>query len=173
MEDFTKIIDHLKYELNKIKTGRANSDLIENIMVSAYNSQMSLKELASISIPEARQLLVIPFDKSNLKTIQSALNKADLGTSPQVQGDSIRIILPPLTEESRLKEVANIKVKAEEAKVRVREIRHKILSALKKDESKSEEDQDREKKQTEDMSTKFNEEIEKLIKTKEEEVMKI
>ncbi len=170
--DLQNVLDHLKQELGKIKTGRANPGMLEDIQAEAYGSKMPLKELATISIPEARQFLISPYDKGNIKAIESALNQANLGSSPQTQEDNIRLTLPPMTEETRKKEAAEIHQKAEGAKIQIRELRHKTLNTL-KDEGLSEEEVSHKKKETEEIVHEYTGKIDKLAKEKEEEVMKI
>jgi ribosome recycling factor len=172
-QDLDNAIQHLKDELIKVKTGRANPEMIENIMVNAYGTKMPLKELANISVPEPRQFLVSPYDaKSNIKAIESALNQANLGSSPQTQEDNIRLSLPDLTEETRKREVAEVHKKAEETKIRIRDIRHKELDAIKSGDS-SEEEKDYAKKTAEDTVKEYNDKVDQIAKAKEEEVMKI
>lgn len=171
--DLDKVIDHFTHELTKVKTGRANPELIENVPVDAYGSKMPLKELATISIPEARQFLIVPYDKNNMKAIESALSQTDLGTSPQAEDDKIRLILPALTEETRQKEAADIHKKAEEAKVSIRDLRHKAQHHLKDDKSLSEEESEHKKKEIDETVHEYNDKIDEMAKKKEEEVMKM
>lgn len=125
-----KTIHALKVNLNGIRTGRATVSLLDRVTVDYYGDMMPINQIASISVPEARQLLIKPYDKNDLKSIQDAILKSDLGINPIVDSAVIRLNLPPLTEERR-REYAKIAKKfTEEAKIAIRSIRKDYLSLL-------------------------------------------
>ena len=129
-----KTIHALKVNLNGIRTGRATVALLDRVLVDYYGEMTAINQIASISVPEARQLLIKPYDKNDLKSINDALLKSDLGINPIVDSAVIRLNLPPLTEERR-KEYAKIAKKfTEDAKVAIRSIRKDYLSMLTDDE---------------------------------------
>ncbi len=133
-QSMEKTIHALKLNLNGIRTGRATVALLDSVLVDYYGEMTAINQIASISVPEARQLLIKPYDKNDLKSINDALLKSDLGINPIVDSAVIRLNLPPLTEERR-KEYAKIAKKfTEDAKVAIRSIRKDYLSMLTDDE---------------------------------------
>ncbi len=130
-EQMEKAISHLENELAKIRAGRANPAMLENIMAEAYGSRTQLKSLANINSQDARTLIIQPWDKSTLEAIDKALQAANLGVTPQNDGNLIRLSFPPLTEERRKEMVKKVKVEAENAKVSIRTIRRETNEALK------------------------------------------
>src|SRR3954449_6380604 len=118
-----KAVDHLQHELRGIRTGRASPALVEDIRVDYYGSQQPLKSIASISVPEATQLLIKPFSPQDLKAIEKAVNDSKIGLTPHSDGKTLRLILPPMSQETRLKMVGQCKTIAEDAKVRIRAAR--------------------------------------------------
>ncbi len=171
-----KAIEAFRKELSSIRTGRASTALVDNIHVEYYGSMVPLKQLANLSTPEPKQIMIQPFDKNAVSAIDKALQKADLGVMPKIDGTVIRIILPPMTEERRKELVKNIKKHAEDAKVAIRNIRRDAI-----DEAKKEKDA---KKLTEDqlkhldseiqkLTDKETAEIERLVSLKEKEVMEV
>lgn len=169
--NFEKTIDHLKKELAGIRTGRAHSSLVEDILVESYGSKMPLKQVASVSIPETRTIIISPWDKNNLKEIQKALELA-LGLSAQNDGSIIRINLPAMTEENRKDLVKVVGKKLEESRISMRSERHKIIEKLEKS-GLSKEEIEGAKKKIQDEVDKFNEESKKLAENKEAEILKI
>lgn len=131
-EKMVKSGDALKRTLADIRAGRANASLLNPVKVDYYGAPTPLNQMASISVPEARQLLVSPYDKSTLKDIERAIYEADLGLTPQNDGEAIRIIIPQLTEERRKELVKDVKAELEKAKVAVRNVRREAMDDLKK-----------------------------------------
>ena len=166
-----KAVDVLKGNFSAIRTGRANPALIENIMVDAYGSKMPLQQLASITAPEARMLLVNPFDKSNTQLVEKAIQTADLGLNPQDDGHLIRIVLPDLNEERRKEFVKQIKQYAEEARVSVRNVRRDAMEEIKKNEDLSDDLKHNEQDDVQKQTNSFISQIDELAATKESEVM--
>src|SRR5437016_159024 len=130
-----KAIEHLQHELRSIRTGRATPALVEDIRVEYYGTPTPLKSIASISVPEATQLLIKPFTPQDIKAIEKAINDSKIGLSPHSDGRQIRLMLPPLSQERRLQLVGQCKTFAEAAKISIRNARrdaNKILDTEKK-----------------------------------------
>ena len=125
-------IDHLKHELKSLRTGRANSAMLDKVTVEVYGSHMRLKELANISVPEARQILVTPFDFSNAHAIKKGIEAANLGVNPMVDGKVIRINIPPMDEAVRKQIAKQCKELGEKSKIVMREVRRKYNDLIKK-----------------------------------------
>src|SRR3954463_688676 len=115
-----KAVDHLQHELRGLRTGRASPALVEDIRVDYYGSQQPLKSIASISVPEATQLLIKPFSPQDLKAIEKAVNDSKIGLTPHSDGKTLRLMLPPLSQERRLQLVGQCKEMAERAKIAIR-----------------------------------------------------
>jgi ribosome recycling factor len=131
-EKMLKTEDHVVHEFTGVRTGKASPSLIENVQVEAYGSNMRLKELATISVPEPRMLMVQPFDQSTMKAVEKAIQQSGLGLNPATQGRFIRVILPELSNERRQEFVKLIKRMAEDGRVAVRNERRQAIEALKK-----------------------------------------
>ena len=129
-----KTIVSLRMTLNGLRTGRANASLLDQVRVDYYGDFMPLNQLASISVPEPRQLLIKPFDKNDIKSILEALNKADIGINPIADAVSVRLVLPALTEDRRKDLAKQAKRVAEESKVAIRSIRKDYLALVTDDE---------------------------------------
>ncbi|MFT5871596.1 MAG: ribosome recycling factor [Clostridium sp.] len=175
-EKMNKSITVLKHELASMKAGRANPTMLDRIQVECYGSLMPLSQLANISAPEARVLLIQPWDKSSMKDVEKAILKSDLGLNPSNDGSSIRLIIPELTEETRKNLIKNVKKTGEDVKIAIRSIRREAndkIKALKK----SSEVTDDEAKKSEDIiqkeTDKFIKEVDKLLETKEKEIMTV
>ncbi len=175
-ERMGKALEAFRKELSSIRTGRANPALVDNIHVDYYGSSVPIKQLANIATPESKQITIQPFDKGSVSAIDKALQQADLGAMPKVEGTLIRIILPPMTEERRKDLVKAIKKHSEEAKVAIRNIRRDSI-----DEAKKQKDA---KKITEDQAKHLDQEIQKLtdsevagidklVSAKEKEIMEV
>ncbi len=172
-EKMQKAIDSLKVELSKVRTGRANPAMVDGVLVEAYGTPTPLNQVAMVSVPEARQLLIKPFDPSLVEAIERGINNSNLGLNPSSDGQQIRLNIPALTEETRRQYAKDVKSIGEDHKVRIRNARQDANNAIKK----STELTDDEKKQTEtsvqELTNNFNKEIDSLVKAKEEEVMTI
>ncbi|MCI0381634.1 MAG: ribosome recycling factor [Chlamydiae bacterium] len=169
-------IQHFKDELKKLRTGRANPGILDNVMVEAYGTHMRLKELASVSAPEARQLLVTPFDPHNVGPIAKGIESANLNLQPIKEGNMVRINIPPMDETTRKEMAKQGKKKAEEAKVTIREIRRKGNDQVKSQKSGGKITEDEVKKlekQIQELTDKFCKEIDDLFAIKEKEIMTI
>jgi ribosome recycling factor len=171
-EKMDKAIATLEKRFTTVRAGRANPSSLDGIMVEYYGSMTSLKQLATISVPEARQLLIKPFDRGCLKDIEKAILASNLGYNPGNDGETIRIIIPELTEERRRELVKQVKALAEEAKVAIRNIRREGLE----DVSKLEVSEDEEKgleKDIQDIVNEYNKKVEAKLKEKEEELLTV
>ena len=163
-------------EMSKIRTGRAQSSLVENIAVSYYGSEVAIKELASISIPEPTLIQLSPFDKNSISDIENAIRNSDLGLSPTNDGNFIRIVLPALTEERRVELSKKVKSIGEEVKVSLRNIRKDAWSEVQTEEKSgtaTEDDKYRAEKELNEIIEKMNREVDNLVKLKEAEIMKL
>ena len=171
-EKMDKAISTLEKRFTTVRAGRANPSSLDGIMVEYYGTMTPLKQLATISVPEARQLLIKPFDKGCLKDIEKAILASNLGYNPGNDGETIRIIIPELTEERRRELVKQVKALAEEAKVAIRNIRREGLE----DVSKLEVSEDEEKgleKDIQDIVNEYNKKVEAKLKEKEEELLTV
>ena len=131
-EKMLKTEEHVVHQFSGVRTGKASPSLIENVLVEAYGSHMRLKELATISAPESRMLMVQPFDVSNVKAIEKGIQSANLGLNPATQGKFIRIVLPDLSAERRQEFVKICKKMAEDGRVAIRNERRQAMDLLKK-----------------------------------------
>ncbi len=174
--DLEKAIEHFNVEIGKIRTGRANPAVVENILVDYYGSKTPLKQIASINAPEARLLVIQPWDKGALVYIESALRESNLGFNPNNDGQLIRINIPPLTEERRKEFVKLLSQRTEEAKISVRSIREEAwreIQDLEKDGKISEDDKFAGKDQLQKVIDEYNKKIEEIREKKEREIMTI
>ena len=167
-----KTIENLEKKFTTVRAGRANPSSLDGVMVDYYGSMTPLKQLATISVPEARQLLIKPFDKSSLGSIEKAILVANLGYNPGNDGETIRIVIPALTEERRKELVKQVKAIAEDAKVSVRNIRHEGLEDIKKGEFPEDEEKSIEK-EIQDIVNEYNSKIESSLKEKEKELLTV
>jgi ribosome recycling factor len=166
-------IEHLKTELKSIRTGRANPGMVDSISVEVYGANMRVKDLASISCPEPKQLLISPFDPKNSPLIAKAIEKANIGIMPILDGNTVRLKVPPMDENMRKEMIKVCHKKKEEAKVGIRNIRRDANDHLKQQKSKGELPEDllkKSEKQIQDFTDKYCEEAEKITKQKEDEI---
>lgn len=171
-ENMDKAIESLDKRFATVRAGRANPSSLDGIMVEYYGSMTPLKQLATISVPEARQLLIKPFDKSCLKDIEKAILTSNLGYNPGNDGETIRIIIPELTEERRRELVKQVKALSEEAKVAIRNNRREALEGLEKLEL-SEDEQKGLEKEVQDVVNEYNKKVEAKLKEKEQELLTV
>ncbi|MBI4133462.1 ribosome recycling factor [Candidatus Uhrbacteria bacterium] len=174
--DFQKAVDHFKDGLGKLRSGRATPALIEDVLVEAYNSQMPVKGVASIAIPDAKTLTIEPWDASLIEEIVRALTAANLGMAPNVQGKLIRLVMPPMTEERRTQIVKVVKERTEEARKALRNIREKIreqVITMERDKKISEDDRFRAQDELDKMTKQFVADVDRLAEEKEKEIMTV
>lgn len=173
VEHVTKAIDHLQHELQGIRTGRANPSIVENLTVLAYGAPTPLQQLAAITAPEPRLVVIQPWDVSLVKDIEKALGQSPLGINPVVDGKIIRLPFPAMTEERRHELLKVVNEKGEESRVRVRGIREEVIKQLRKDEKEgklSEDALEAELKKLQTEVTAALAQIEKIIAMKAEEL---
>ena len=167
-----KTIENLGKRFATVRAGRANPSSLDGIMVEYYGAMTPLKQLATISVPEARQLLIKPFDRSCLGAIEKAILASNLGYNPGNDGETIRIVIPELTEERRRELAKQVKAIAEDAKVSIRNIRHEGLEAVSKAEMPEDEEKGMEK-DIQDLVNEYNKKIEDSLKEKEQELLTV
>ena len=167
-----KALENLEKKFTTVRAGRANPSSLDGIMVEYYGVMTPLKQLANISVPEARKLQVKPYDKSCLSDIEKGIYEADLGLTPNNTGDMIFIAIPELTEDRRKELVKQAKGMAEEAKVALRNIRQDAMSDVKKLEL-SEDEEKRAEQEVQELINKYNKIVEDVLSSKEEELMTI
>lgn len=163
-------------EMGKIRTGRANPALVENLLVDYYGTKTPLKQIAAINVPEARLIIINPWDKNALSSVETAIRNSDLGLNPASDGQIIRINIPPLTEERRKNLVKVLNQKAEEARIAVRNIREeawKEIQDLEKGGTISEDDKFRGKEKLQKIIDEHNKQIEDSREKKEKEILTI
>jgi ribosome recycling factor len=173
---FNAAIEYLQKELTRLRTGRATPTLVEDIPVSAYDSVMEIKGLASILVQDSKTLVIDPWDKALLKNIEKGIRDASIGVSPVVDGEVIRIMMPPMTEDNRKQMVKRIKVHVEDARIRVRQVREESRDEINRQEKEKEISEDEKFKlydEIDKMTKQFTDEIEVVGKTKEVEIMTV
>jgi ribosome recycling factor len=173
-ERMEKTREKLKRDLAGIRTGRANPGLVDSLRVEVYGSQAPLKQLANVGAPEPTQIVIRPFDPGTSKDIEKAILASGLGFNPQSDGRIIRINIPPLSQDVRRKMVARIKELAEEARVSIRNIRrdgNKAAESAEKAKEMSEDDRDTVKEEIQDLTKKYEEQVNQAAKTREAEVL--
>ena len=171
-----KAIGALVQELNSIRTGRANPSLVELLPIEYYGTMTPLQELAGISVPESRSLLIRPYDPSSLKNIEKAILKSELGLTPNNDGENIRLVLPTPTEERRKELVKVVGIKAEEARISIRNIRRESIRNLRDFEDEkmiTEDDLHRGEEHVQEITDKFTEKIDEICERKESEIMEV
>ena len=173
-ERMQKTVDAAGREFARIRTGRATPALLDRISIQAYGSQMPLNQVATISVPQPRMLVVQPFDKNNLVLIEKAIQTSDLGIMPRNDGKNVFIDIPPLTEERRIELVKQMKKTGEEMKVAVRNIRRDgkdEVELLKEEKEISEDDMKRGLDQVQKLTDEATDKIDELMQSKEKEIM--
>ena len=171
-EKLDKTIENLEKKFATVRTGRANPSSLDGVMVEYYGAMTPLKQLATISVPEARQLLIKPFDKSCLSAIEKAILNSNLGYNPGNDGETIRIVIPELTEERRHELVKQVKALAEDAKVSIRNIRREGIEDVEKCELPEDEEKGMEK-EIQDLVNDYNKKVEAMLKEKEQELLTV
>ena len=171
-----KALDHLAEEFGAVRAGRANAKVLDRITVEYYGSETPLNGVATISSPDARTLVIQPWDTTLLKEIQKAIQASDLGINPQNDGKVVRLVFPQLTEERRKELTKQVKKYAEDAKVAMRNIRRDgmdYVKKLKKNSEITEDDQKKAEKDLQDLLDKFTKKVDEACAAKEKELMAI
>lgn len=174
--NFEQVVDHLKSELSNLRTGRANPSLVENILVEAYGAMTPLVGLASFSVPDARTIMIDPWDKSLLKDIERGITEAKIGINPVVQGQQIRMALPMMTEENRKALIKVMNEKMEQARIGIRGVRDQAKAEILRAEKEKTIAEDLKYKlleQLDKVAAGFNERIKNIGVEKEKEIMTI
>ncbi|OHB83837.1 MAG: ribosome recycling factor [Planctomycetes bacterium RIFCSPHIGHO2_02_FULL_38_41] len=171
-----KVVAHLQEELKGLRTGRANTGLVENIKVEYYETLTPLKQLAIISTPDAQSLMIKPYDASIISGIEKAILQSDLGLTPAVEGKLLRITIPPLNEERRKKLSVHAKESGEKDKVALRNVRHDANKHVDNEEKQgilTEDDAKRTKEDIQKTIHEFEGKLNDLVKKKVDEIMKV
>lgn len=172
--DFDKALESLRSELATLRVGRANSIMVENILVESYGAKTSIKQLASITVPEARTILIQPWDKTIIKEMEKAIIEANIGISPVNEGSHIRLTISPLTEESRKELTKSVGEKMEKTRITNRQIRDKAKDKIVKQEKAKEITEDDKYdliKKLNELVREYNEKIKEAGEAKEKEIM--
>lgn len=175
-EKMEKCLNALERDYASIRAGRANPAVLDKVMVDYYGVPTPINQMAAVSVPEARLLLVQPWDASTLKEIEKAINTSDIGINPQNDGKCIRLSFPQLTEEHRKTIQKDISKRGEEAKVAIRNVRRDAMDdikKLKKDNEITEDDQKTGEKKLQDITDDYIKQAEAITKKKEEEVLSL
>src|SRR6056297_272548 len=173
-EEFNKAVEHFEKELSAVRAGRANPSMLDSVAVDAYGVKTPLKQVASISVPEARSMEVEPWDKNLIKEVEKAISAADLGLSVSAESTLVRVTVPQMTEEKRKEMVKQIKEKLEEARVAVRSIREKVKEDITEAEKSKDITEDDKYDFVEDLDKKvseLNKKLENMAEEKEKQVM--
>lgn len=166
-------IEHLEGDLAKLRTGRANPVMLDGVMVSAYGSKMPLANVAMVSIPEARQLLVKPFDPNTIGDIEKGIVDSNLGFNPTNDGETLRITIPQLTEELRRDIVKDAKKAGENSKIAIRNLRKDTMDAIKKDDELTEDAKKGLENEAQELVNTYNKKVDEVVKAKEADIMTI
>ena len=175
-EKMNKTVNAMMGEFATIRVGRANPSVLDKVLVDYYGAPTPVNQMAAVSVPEPRTLLITPWDKSTLKAIEKAIQTSDLGINPQNDGRVLRLIFPPLTEDHRKELVKTVGKTAEEAKVAIRSIRRDCiekLKAMKKGSEITEDDLKDGENELQKITDKFTKEIDSIAQAKEKEIMEI
>lgn len=171
-----KSVDSLRKEYQKVRTGRATTALLDDIKVSYYDSPTPINQVASLNVPEARVIIIQPWEAKMIQVIEKAILNANIGLTPTNDGKVIRLAMPPLTEERRKDIVKSLRKMAEDAKIAVRNIRRDAIDDLKKSEKDkiiTEDDLKRAEKEVQDVTNNFVAKIDEVLAAKEKEVMEV
>jgi ribosome recycling factor len=171
-----KAIEHLKHELRGVRTGRANPAMVENVKVDYYGSPTDLRSIASINVPESTQILIKPFSPGDLKAIERAINDAKLPMTPHSDGKTLRLTLPPMSQDVRVKMAAQVKGMGEDVKVRIRNARreaNKLIDTEQKGSVMTEDEAKAAKEQVQELTNTYEAKVEEMLEAKRKEVMTV
>ncbi|MCC6422926.1 MAG: ribosome recycling factor [Phycisphaerales bacterium] len=175
-EHMEKAAEHLRHELRGIRTGRASPALVENIRVEYYGTPTELRSIASISVPEATQLLIKPFSPGDMKAIEKAISDSKVGLTPHSDGKQIRLSLPPMSQETRLRMVNQCKQHGETAKIAIRNARrdgNKLIDTEEKGGIITEDDAKKGREQVQDLTKSYEAKVDEVLEHKRKEVMEV
>lgn len=173
---FEEIVEQFQAELKKMKTGRANAGLVENIQVDYFGTRTPLIHMATINVLDAKTIEISPWNKDQLKEIKKAISNSDLGLNPNEDGQVIRLTIPPMTEERRLEMVKQLGKKTEESKIRMRRNREEFWNKIQKQEKEgliSEDDKFKNKEDLQELMDEYNKKIEEIEEKKKEDLMSV
>ena len=168
-----KVIDHFQSDLSTVRTGMANPNMLNKVMVDYYGSPTPLNQIAGITVQEGRILVIKPYDPSSLKDIERACHAADLGIAPQNDGSVIRMAVPQLTGETRKEMTKKVAKLGEEAKVQIRNVRRDAMSVVKKDETMDEDNQKDCEKEIQKVTDSYTKKIDQIADAKSKEILKV
>ena len=175
-EHMEKAIEHLKHEMRTVRTGRASPAMVEHIKVEYYGTPTDLRSIASISVPEATQILIKPFSPGDLKAIERAINDAKLPMTPHSDGKTLRLTLPPMSQEVRLKMAGQVKAMGEDVKVRIRNARreaNKLVDTEQKGSVMTEDEANAAKEQVQELTKTYEAKVDEMLENKRKEVMTV
>jgi ribosome recycling factor len=175
-ERMKKAVETTRSEFAAVRTGRANTALLDHVVVEAYGTEMPLKGVANISVPDARSLVVTPHDKSIIGDVRKSIEKSDIGVTPNVDGNVIRLSLPPLNEERRKELVKLVHKRAEDGRIAVRNVRkdgHNHVQHAQREGKVTEDDARRGNEQIQKLTDRYVAEVDKLVQNKEKEIMEV
>lgn len=175
-EKMKKTIESVKRQFVSIRTGRANASILDRIMVDYYGSPTGIKQVANVTTPDSRTIMISPYERNMMGPIEKAIQKSDIGITPNNDGQSIRLVMPALTQDRRKELVKVVKKEAEEGKVAIRNERRNIVDKIKKQEKDSTLSEDESKKaqdKAQKLTDRYIVEIDKLAEVKEKEILEI
>ncbi|HQH15951.1 MAG TPA: ribosome recycling factor [Smithella sp.] len=175
-EEMEKTIDALSKSFSRVRTGRASVSLLDGIKVDYYGTPTPINQVANVSVPESRQILIVPWDASIISAIEKAIQKSDLGVTPSNDGKAVRLAIPQLTEERRKEIAKNVKKMAEEGKIKLRNARrdaNEELKTLKKNNKISEDEMFTAQEEVQKLTDQYIEKTDKILAVKEKEIMEI
>src|SRR3984957_4706790 len=175
-EKMIKTEEVVQHEFSGVRTGKASPSLVENILVEVYGSQMRIRELAGITTPEPRMLMIQPWDAGTVHPIEKAIQKSNLGLNPAVDKKFIRIVLPELSQERRLEFIKIVKKMAEDGRVAIRHVRRDAMEALKKDAKAggvTEDQEEMAEKEVQKLTDQYIAKIDKHLENKEKEILTV
>jgi len=176
VEHMIKAIEHLNHELSRIRTGRASTALLDTVKVDYFGAPTPIKHIANVSVPDAKTIMIQPFQPNMVQNIEKAIYSSDLGLTPNSDGHVIRLAIPQLTEERRKEILRLVKQHGEDAKIAIRNIRREAIEKLRaaeKNHDISEDDLHRGEKEAQEITDKYTAEVDTIIVAKEEEVMTV
>ena len=171
-----KALEATRNDFASVRTGRASPSLLDRLHIDAYGASVPLKQVANVSTPDARSLMIAAYDRSTVGAIRKAIETSDLGLTPQIDGQQIRLSIPPLTQDRRKDLVKIIKKKAEDGKVAVRNARHKSVDevkALLRDHTITEDENKRATEKVQQLTDRYIKEVDTLVGAKEKEIMEV
>lgn len=173
---FDKVVERLHNELSSVRTGRANPSLLSTVMVESYGARVPLQQVASVNVSDAKTLAISPWDKSQLQAVEKGIMEANLGLTPNNDGNVIRINLPPMSEDRRKEMVKLVGQIAEQARIGIRQVREEILKAVKREESDgkvTKDDVANAQKDIQKVVDDYNKQIKDITEDKEKEIMTV